>query len=89
VNACVAFGEIPLLAVIVIGYDPPVPAAGVPFKTPEELRVTPLGSAPVSVNAETGNPLALTVNDPAVPTVKVVLLALVIAGAWFTFSVKL
>jgi hypothetical protein len=29
------------------------------------------------------------VNDPAVPATKVVLLALVIAGAWFTFSVKL
>jgi hypothetical protein len=30
----------------------------------------------------------VTVNDPAVPTVNVVLLALVIAGAWFTVSVK-
>ena len=28
-----------------------------------------------------GEPLAVTVNEPAVPTVKVVLLALVIAGA--------
>ena len=30
----------------------------------------------------------MTVNEPAVPTVKVMLLALVMAGAWFTVSVK-
>jgi hypothetical protein len=32
--------------------------------------------------------VAVTVNEPPVPVVKVVLLALVIAGAWFTVSVK-
>ena len=30
----------------------------------------------------------VTVKDPAAPTVNVVLAALVIAGAWLTFSVK-
>jgi len=35
-----------------------------------------------------GDLVAVTVNEPAVPTTKVVLLALVIAGAWFTVSVK-
>ncbi len=30
----------------------------------------------------------VTVNDPAAPTVNVVLAALVIAGAWLTVSVK-
>ena len=34
-------------------------------------------------------PVAVTVNDPAVPTVNVVLAALVNAGAWLTVSVKL
>ena len=33
--------------------------------------------------------MVVTVKLPAVPTVNVVLLALVIAGAWFTVSVKL
>ena len=36
-----------------------------------------------------GNPLVVTVNDPAAPIANVVLAALVIAGAWWTFSVKL
>jgi hypothetical protein len=53
------------------------------------LNVTPLGSAPVSLNDGMGAPVAVTVNVPAVPTVNVVLLALVIPGAWFTVSVKL
>ena len=45
-----ALGETPLLAVIVIGYEPPVPAAGVPLSTPVVLlRETPLGSEPVSL----------------------------------------
>ena len=65
-------------------------AAGVPLSAPVvALSVTPLGSAPVSVNVGAGEPVAVTVNDPAVPTVKVVLLALVIAGACWTVSVKL
>jgi hypothetical protein len=45
------------------------------------LKVTPLGRAPVSVKVGVGKPVAVTVNDPAVPTTNVVLLALVIFGA--------
>jgi hypothetical protein len=52
------------------------------------LKVTPLGSVPDSVIPGFGNPDAITVNDPAAPTVKVVLVPLVIAGAWSTVSVK-
>ena len=36
-----------------------------------------------------GNPVAVAVNDPADPAVNVTLSADVIAGAWFTFNVKL
>jgi hypothetical protein len=43
-------------------------------------NVTPLGSAPVSVKDGVGAPVAITVKLPAVPTVNVVLAALVIAG---------
>ena len=55
-------------------------------------KVTPVGSAPVSLIAMlalVGKPVVVTEKVPAVPTVKVVLLALVIAGAWFTVRVKL
>ena len=53
VNDWVAL-EIPLDAVIVIGYVPPVPAAGVPLRVPEEDSVTPVGSPPVSENVAAG-----------------------------------
>jgi hypothetical protein len=59
-----------------------VPAPGVPLNTPAEDNVTPLGSAPVSLKViVVGKPEAVTVNVPAVPTVNVVLFALVIEGA--------
>ena len=45
------------------------------------LNVTGLGSAPVSVSDGVGAPVVVTVKLPAAPTVNVVLLALVIAGA--------
>jgi non-ribosomal peptide synthetase component E (peptide arylation enzyme) len=45
------------------------------------VKVTPLGNAPVSVIDGVGLPVAVTVKLPTVPTVKAVLLALVIAGA--------
>ena len=86
---CVALLPIPLLAVIVIGYVPPVPTLGVPESTPLVLSVTPLGRAPDSENVGAGKPVAVTVNEPAVPTVNVVLFVLVIAGAWLTVNVKL
>ena len=44
-------------------------------------NVTPLGSAPVSVRAGVGDPVDVSVNDPAEPTANVVLLALVMVGA--------
>jgi hypothetical protein len=74
-----------LLAVIVIGYVPAVPAAGVPASVavplPLSLKVTGLGNGPDSLRAGVGEPVVVTVNVPAEPTVKVVLFALVIAGA--------
>ncbi len=62
---------------------------GVPPSVPvEALNVTPEGRAPDSESAGAGVPVAATVNEPAEPTVKVALFALVMAGAWFTFNVK-
>ncbi len=46
-----------------------------------------MGNAPVSVSAEVGTPVVVTVNVPAVPVVNVVVAALVIAGAWSPRSV--
>ena len=69
---------------------PPVLAPGVPLSTPVvALNVTPLGSVPLSLRVGVGEPVAVNVNEPAVPTVNVVLLALVMAGGWLTVSVKL
>ena len=80
-----AFGSTPLEAVMVTGYAPPVLGPGIPLSTPVVvLNVTPLGRAPVAPNVGAGNPVAVTVNEPAAPTVNVVLFALVIDGAWFT-----
>lgn len=78
-------GAIPFDAVITIGYVPPVPAAGVPLSTPVDvLKFTPFGTAPDSEKVVAGVPVAVTVNEPAVPTSKVRLFALVIAGGWPT-----
>ena len=75
----------PLLAVNVRGYVPPVPDAGVPLSVPVplplSLNVTPLGSVPASLSDGVGAPVVVTVNVPAVPTVNVVLFALVMLGA--------
>ena len=59
VKSWVAFGLTPLAAVMVIGYVPPVPAAGVPDSTSGRVRDTPLGRVPVSVNVEAGVPMAV------------------------------
>jgi hypothetical protein len=84
-----------LLAVNVSTYVPPLPDAGVPLNVPVPFplftNVTPLGSAPVSVSVGVGAPVVVTVKLPAAPTVKVVVFALVIAGATcavFTVRVK-
>ena len=55
--------------------------ARVAVPLPLSVKVTPDGSAPDSVNAAVGLPVVVTENDPAVPTVKVVEVALVMAGA--------
>ncbi len=93
VKGWVASGRFPFAAVMVIGYELAVPAAGVPESTPVvELRVTPVGRAPVSLNVGGGLPVAVTVKVPAVPTVNVVALAEVMVGGTGTVvteSVKL
>ena len=70
---------------IVIGYTPPVPAAGVPASaavpSPLSTNVTPDGREPVSESAGAGLPDVVTANDPALPVVNVVVAADVIAGA--------
>src|SRR5262245_55471551 len=80
VKFCLASGAMPLLALIVSGHTLPVPAAGVPLSMPAALKVTPVGSCPVSEKDGVGVPMAVTVNASADPTLKVVLLPLVIAG---------
>jgi hypothetical protein len=56
-------------------------AAGVPLSTRvAALNVTPLGSATLSLSVGAGDPVAVIVKEPTVPTVNVVLAPLVIAG---------
>ena len=67
-----------------------MPAAGVPLSTRAVARVERHAArqrAPC-VTDGVGVPVAVTVKVPAVPTVNVAPAALVIAGAWFTVSVK-
>jgi len=93
VNVKVCVAELTLfVAFSVSEYVPRVPDAGVPASVavpfPLSVKVTPVGNAPVSVKAGTGKPVVVTVKDPAAPSAKEVLVALVKAGAWFTVSVK-
>ncbi len=86
----VAFVPTPLVAVKVSGYVPPVPAAGMPLNIPVAgTKVTPVGRVPVTERVGAGEPVAVTVNVPAVPTVKVVLFALVMAGGVPKFQLVL
>ena len=93
VKVCVPGLPTPLLAVMLMAYALPVPGAGVPANvavpSPLLVKVTLLGNAPVSPNDAVGVPVVVTVKVPAVPTVNVALLELVITGAVFTVSVKL
>ena len=58
-----------------------MPAAGIPKRFPvAPSKVTPEGSAPDSESVGAGMPVAVTVNDPTIPAVKVALFALVIAA---------
>ena len=72
---------------------PPVPAAGVPLRVAVPCRCHEGHARSAArrsrVSAGVGKPVVVTVNVPAVPTVNVVLSALVIAGAWLTVRVKL
>jgi hypothetical protein len=66
-----------------------VPAAGVPESKPPLLKVTPVGSEPeVTLKVGAGLPVPVTLNEPALPTVNVVALLDVIAGASLTVSVS-
>jgi hypothetical protein len=72
-----------LVAVKVIGNVPAV--EGVPLSTPvAAVNVTPPAKVPASVMLGVGVPVAVTVNEPTTPTVKVAPLALVNAGGMFT-----
>jgi hypothetical protein len=78
-NIWVAAGATPLPAVMVIGKVPL--CVGVPESSPPDVNVTPAGRAPVSLKVGAGEPVAVTVKVPAVPSVKVVLFTEVIRGA--------
>ena len=67
-----------------------MPAAGVPASFPvAAVKVTPDGNVPDSDSVGVGEPVAVTVKEPAVPTVKLVLLTLVIVGAVNVFVLTL
>ena len=87
VKFCVASGGTPLVAVNTSG-NAPVCVAVPPSTRVAGVNVTPVGSVPVCDTVGVGKPVVVTVNVPGVPTVKVVLAALVIAGACWTVSVK-
>ena len=84
VKFCTASGLTPLVAVNCSGNVPVCVA--VPARTfVGGVNVTPVGSAPpVCDTVGAGKPVVATVNVPGVPTMKVVLLALVIAGGALT-----
>ena len=87
VKFCVASGVMPLVAVMTKAKIPLT--VGVPDRTPAVLSVTPVGKEPeVTENVGAGVPVAVTVNVPTVPSVKVVALAEVIAGGLVTVKVK-
>ncbi len=59
-----------------------MPEAGIPESVlVDALKLTPEGSAPDSLTVGVGEPVAVTENEPEVPRMKVVLFALVMAGA--------
>ena len=59
-----------------------------PLSKPDvAVNVTPFGNAPLSLNVGAGAPVAVTVNVPGMPTVKVALLGLVMFGGVPTTNV--
>ena len=53
------------------------------------MKETPVGNAPDSLIVGAGKPVAVTVNEPAVPTANVAFAALVMVGGRFTVSLVL
>src|SRR5450755_1307485 len=76
---------VPLVAVIWIGKLPPLLDWAVPaivaVPLPLSVNEIPVGSAPVSVSAGAGSPVAVTVKLNAAPTIEDADAALVMAGA--------
>src|SRR5262249_29431376 len=91
VKLCVAAAPTPLVAVNVNVCVPPVPVAAVPPSVavpfPLSGKNRPAGSA-LDESAGVGLPAVVTVNEPAMPVVKVALLALVIDAGACTINVK-
>src|SRR5215204_493884 len=87
VKFCVASGGTALVAVNTSG-NAPVCVAVPPSTRVAGVKVTPVGNVPVCDIVGVGKPVVVTVNVPGVPTVNVVLAALLIAGACWTLSVK-
>jgi hypothetical protein len=90
VKLCTAFEPTPLLAVNVNEYGPDAAIAvpdSVPVPLPLSTYIVPFGNVPAVLAIDgVGEPVVVTVNVPKTPTVKLVLLLLVIAGAIPTVS---
>ena len=88
----VASGAKPLVASMVTGRcpscRPPGCRPGWPCRHRCRLKVTPVGRPPDSDSDAVGEPVVVTVKDPALPSVKVVLSAEVMAGGPSTVRVK-
>ena len=92
VKACVAFGPIPLLAVIVTLKGAPKVAGGVPLNIPVALYSVAQAGSPVALKTGAGVPDAVTVKLPLAPTAKVPFFGLVMTGPFtmtFTSSARL
>jgi hypothetical protein len=89
-KCCVDGVPTPFEAVTVSGKTPPLDGVPerVPVPSPLSVKLTPVGSVPVTASAGVGLPVDVTVKLPGVPAVKVSAAALVIAGAALTVSVK-
>ena len=73
---CLVCVDAPLTEVIVSGYEPEVPAAGLPVMTAAPgvaVNVTPAGSVPVREMVGVGVPVAVALIVPTLPTTNAVL----------------
>ena len=80
-------------ALMVKAYVPLEPTAGVPASvavpSPLSVKVTPPGRGELPIDSDgVGTPVVVTVNDPAVPSVKVVVVAEETVAGVLTVSVK-